>query len=113
MQSYTQTLELHDFAANEGRKLIQHDGKDIALEIGGKGKGRSQFKGIATDRKLVLAPDIAPQPDRLPLHLVGYLAIERIACVNIRLTFRGGGGFDPPPRLPLPKLPAPSHHSLA
>jgi hypothetical protein len=33
--------------------------------------------------------------------------------VNIRLTFRGGGGFDPPPRLPLPKLPAPSHHSLA
>jgi len=55
--------------------LIHHAGQDIALEIGGKGKGCSQFKGIRADRKIVLAPDIAPQPDRLPLHLVGFLTI--------------------------------------
>jgi predicted AAA+ superfamily ATPase len=53
--------------------LIHHAGQDIALEIGGKGKGCSQFKGIRADRKIVLAPDVAPQPDRLPLHLAGFL----------------------------------------
>ena len=70
-------IAIHYLKGTRGQKtpdfLIHHDGKEIALEIGGKGKGRSQFKGITTDRKLVLAPDIAPQPDRLPLHLVGFL----------------------------------------
>ena len=71
------SIAIHYLKGTRGQKtpdfLIQHEGKDIALEIGGKGKGRRQFKGITTDRKLVLAPDIAPQPDRLPLHLVGFL----------------------------------------
>lgn len=67
----------HYLKGTRGQKtpdfLIHHKGQDIALEIGGKGKGRSQFKGIKTDRKIVLAPDIAPQNDRLPLHLLGFL----------------------------------------
>ncbi|MBU6170550.1 MAG: AAA family ATPase [Verrucomicrobia bacterium] len=54
--------------------LIEHRGQNIALEIGGRGKGRSQFKGISADRKIVLAPDIVPQDNRLPLHLLGFLS---------------------------------------
>lgn len=54
--------------------LIEHKGQNVALEIGGKGKGRTQFKGISADRKIVLAPDIAPQKNRLPLHLLGFLS---------------------------------------
>ncbi|MEI6339226.1 MAG: hypothetical protein WCQ57_11680 [Verrucomicrobiota bacterium] len=71
-------IPVHYLKSTRGKKtpvfLIRHHGQEIALEIGGKGKGRSQFKGITTDRKIVLAPDIAPQPDRLPLHLIGFLA---------------------------------------
>ncbi len=54
--------------------LIEHEGLSIALEIGGMGKGHSQFKGITAHRKIVLAPDIAPSSGRLPLHLAGFLA---------------------------------------
>ena len=72
-------IAMHYLKGPRGQKtpdfLIHHASQDIALEIGGKGKGCSQFKGIRADRKIVLAPDIAPQPDRLPLHLVGFLTI--------------------------------------
>jgi predicted AAA+ superfamily ATPase len=54
--------------------LVEVEGQSVAMEIGGKGKGRSQFKGIHTDRKVVLAPDITPAPDRCPLFLTGFLA---------------------------------------
>jgi uncharacterized protein len=54
--------------------LVEFGERNLAFEIGGRGKGRSQFKGITADRKIILAPDIAPSPDRLPLHLVGFLA---------------------------------------
>jgi hypothetical protein len=46
----------------------------VAFEIGGKGKGRSQFKGIQADRKIVMAEDSRPAADRMPLHLAGFLA---------------------------------------
>ncbi len=54
--------------------LVEHDGRRIAFEIGGRGKGRAQFKGITADRKVVLAPDAVPSRERLPLHLAGFLA---------------------------------------
>ncbi len=67
----------HYLKGTRGQKtpdfLIHHKGQDITLEIGGKGKGRSRFKGINTDRKIVIAPDIALQNDRLPLHMLGFL----------------------------------------
>jgi predicted AAA+ superfamily ATPase len=70
-------ISAHYLKGTRGQKtpdyMVSHEGKNIAFEIGGKGKGRSQFKGITADRKIVLAPDIAPQPDRLPLHLAGFL----------------------------------------
>lgn len=70
-------IPAHYLKGTRGQKtpdfMVMVDGQKIAFEIGGKGKGRSQFKGITADRKIVLAPDIAPQPDRLPLHLAGFL----------------------------------------
>lgn len=70
-------LELRYLKSTRGQKtpdfLLVHKGERIAMEIGGKGKGRSQFKGVIADRKIVLGQDIAPAPGRLPLHLAGFL----------------------------------------
>ena len=71
-------VNLHYLKGTRGEKipdfLIEYEGQHIAFEIGGRGKGRSQFKGVKADRKIILAPDLAPSSDRLPLHLVGFLA---------------------------------------
>jgi len=54
--------------------LIEHQGRKIVFEIGGKGKGRSQFKGVEADQKIILAPGIAPSPGRIPLEMLGFLS---------------------------------------
>lgn len=54
--------------------LIEHHGRKIVFEIGGKGKGRSQFKGVQADQKIILAPDVALSENRIPLHLVGFIS---------------------------------------
>ena len=46
---------------------------DIVLEVGGKGKGRSQFKGIKINRKLILSHGDEVDELRRPLFLLGYL----------------------------------------
>lgn len=53
--------------------LLEHAGQRIVLEVGGKGKGRSQFKGIRADRKIILAEQAALSEERMPLHLPGFL----------------------------------------
>ncbi len=65
-----------------GRKtpdfLIDLDGKTIVLEVGGKGKGRTQFKEVEYTRKVVLShtdtAESRPGPDRIPLHCLGFAA---------------------------------------
>ena len=57
--------------------LISLAGKDIVIEVGGKGKGRSQFKGVDYDQKIVLyhGGDRKPEPWRsVPLHWLGFPA---------------------------------------
>lgn len=54
--------------------LIEHKGCKIAFEIGGKGKGRSQFKGVQADRKIILAPDVSLTERCIPLHLLGFIS---------------------------------------
>lgn len=54
--------------------LVQVGERNLAFEIGGRGKGRSHFKGIKADSKIILTPDVPPSPGRLPLHLVGFLS---------------------------------------
>lgn len=53
--------------------LIQWDGSQVAVEIGGPGKGRSQFKGIQADQKLVFAHTDYPEQGRIPLFMLGLL----------------------------------------
>ena len=55
-----------DFLTSSGKERI-------VLEIGGKGKGRSQFKGITTDRKIILSAEDRIDELRRPLHLLGFL----------------------------------------
>jgi len=55
--------------------LIPHKGEKIVLEIGGKGKGRSQFKGIEYDKKIILyhtETSLESTPERIPLHILGF-----------------------------------------
>jgi predicted AAA+ superfamily ATPase len=47
-------------------------GENIVLEIGGKGKGKRQFKGIETDRKIILADGFDYNgADKKPLFALG------------------------------------------
>lgn len=54
--------------------LVEHGGRKVVFEIGGKGKGRSQFKGVSADQKIILAPGIAPSCGRIPMESVGFLS---------------------------------------
>lgn len=54
--------------------LIQEAARKLVVEIGGPGKGRTQFKGVKYDRKIVCADVSVPGDDRFPLFLLGYLA---------------------------------------
>jgi predicted AAA+ superfamily ATPase len=54
--------------------LIEDAPGKLVVEIGGRGKGRAQFKGIEIDRKLVFAHSPTPERNRIPLFLLGYLA---------------------------------------
>jgi len=71
-------IPMHYLKGTRGQKtpdfLIDLKGQKLVLEIGGKGKGRSQFKGIEADQKLVLAENAVLGNGRLPLHLAGFLA---------------------------------------
>ncbi len=49
------------------------DLKGIVFEIGGKGKGRSQFKGVNTRKKIILADGYDTSGMRRPLFLIGLL----------------------------------------
>jgi predicted AAA+ superfamily ATPase len=54
--------------------LVDTGTEKFVIEVGGKGKGRQQFKGIQAGRKLVFADTAMPAGDRLPLFLLGFLA---------------------------------------
>lgn len=49
------------------------DQEDIVFEVGDKGKGRSQFKGMNVQRKIILADGYGMTGIRRPLFLTGLL----------------------------------------
>jgi predicted AAA+ superfamily ATPase len=53
--------------------LVECGSEKIAIEVGGKGKGREQFKGIKVDAKIVVADTAIPENGRIPLFLFGFL----------------------------------------
>jgi hypothetical protein len=79
MRDTTDRLDsLHYLKGTRGQKTpdfaLEHEGEQIVFEVGGKGKGRIQFKGIQADRKIVLAHGEAFSMEHMPLHLIGFLA---------------------------------------
>ncbi len=50
---------------------IIRDTEDIVLEVGGKGKGRSQFKGMDIHKKIIFADGYDIKETRRPLFLAG------------------------------------------
>jgi len=52
--------------------IVEIEGSEIIMEIGGKGKGRSQFKGSDREKALILTHDIRSDGIRRPLFLLGF-----------------------------------------
>jgi len=53
--------------------LIKAEGESIILEVGGKGKGRQQFKGIKGNKKMILTDSVETDGIKRPLFLMGLL----------------------------------------
>ncbi len=52
--------------------LVKEAGEDIVVEVAGKGKGRSRFKGMKAGRKLILSHSDSLAGHRRPLFLLGF-----------------------------------------
>ena len=71
-------IELQYLKSTRGAKtpdyLIENAGAKMAAEVGGRRKGREQFKGVEVGRKVVFAHSPTPEGRRIPLFLLGFLA---------------------------------------
>jgi len=72
--------DIYYLKSTRGKKtpdyLLTHKGKNIAVEIGGKRKGREQFKGFTPDKKIIAADTETMDDIRKPLLLFGFLEIK-------------------------------------
>ena len=70
-------MPFHYLKSPRGRKrpdyMFRHHGDRVIFEVGGKGKGYEQFKGVSADRKLILADGAPVDGGRLPLLSLGFL----------------------------------------
>lgn len=55
------------------KKIYDFLDERIVFEVGGKGKGYEQFKGVSADRKLVFADGATINGNRRPLLSLGFL----------------------------------------
>lgn len=53
--------------------LVEFEKERIVIEIGGKGKGREQFKGFKAEKKLILSIDPKTSSNKKPLSLIGFI----------------------------------------
>jgi hypothetical protein len=53
--------------------LLQTKKGKSVIEVGGKGKGRSQFKGIEVESKVIFGQGVSFKKNRRPLSLLGFL----------------------------------------
>ena len=68
--------EIFYFKSMRGQKTPDYfirDYEDIIFEVGGKGKGRSQFKGVDVKRKIIFADGCDMTDTRRPLFLAGLI----------------------------------------
>jgi len=70
-------IEFYYLKSKKGEKtpdfLINEENTSFVVEVGGKGKGRSQFKGIDIKNKIVLAHPFDIKKNQIPLFLAGFL----------------------------------------
>ncbi|MGA1842884.1 MAG: ATP-binding protein [bacterium] len=70
-------MDFHYLKTRRGAKtpdfLIKQDTGDIIVEIGGKSKGREQFKGIPMGKKLILSHPSTFEGVKRPLFLLGFI----------------------------------------
>jgi uncharacterized protein len=52
--------------------------ENIVIEIGGKGKGRQQFKDVSVDRKIIFTHSDQADTLKRPLFMLGYLSNQKI-----------------------------------
>ncbi len=71
------SIEFNYLKSSRGSKtpdfILRNKEENIVFEVGGKGKGRSQFKGINVDRKIIFSHSSEVSDLRRPLYLLGYL----------------------------------------
>jgi uncharacterized protein len=70
--------DIHYLKSTRGQKtpdylLDDFYGQELVFEIGGKSKGRTQFKGIKVDKKIVLSHSVETTGIKRPLFLVGMI----------------------------------------
>ena len=70
-------VPVHYLKSTRGKKtpdyLIEFDEETLVVEVGGRGKGREQFKGVTPDRKLIMTHSDRTDGICWPLPLLGYL----------------------------------------
>jgi len=68
--------EIYYLKSTRGQKtpdFLIRDSEDIILEVGGKGKGKSQFKGVSVKEKIIFADGYDVSANRRPLFLAGLI----------------------------------------
>ena len=70
-------LEFDYLKSKRGRKtpdfLVRSQDGDIVVEVGGRGKGREQFKGIKVEKQLILSHLTQIEGIKRPLFLLGFI----------------------------------------
>jgi len=70
--------ELYYLKIKRGKKTpdyyVRLKDKDLIFEIGGKGKGRSQFKGIEAKNKIILTHPGIIEKGKIPLFFIGFIS---------------------------------------
>jgi len=71
------SIDINYLKSNKGAKtpdyLINFKDENIVIEIGGKGKGREQFKNVSYVKKYVFAHGADVKQGKIPLFLLGFL----------------------------------------
>ena len=70
-------IEFYYLKSTKGKKIpdfwVDLGGREIIIEIGGKGKGRTQFKGVDLEKSVIFSHQTEVIGDRRPLFLLGFL----------------------------------------
>lgn len=69
-------IEISYLKSNRGEKtpdflITNTNGDEVVIEVGGRGKGRSQFKGITVEKKYVVVDSLDWKEDQIPLFMLG------------------------------------------